>query len=63
MRLRTASFRLVSLVSLVALAHSAFAACGDNPGDANAVAAARQASSGGRLTSAGSGESRPTWLV
>ena len=43
MRLRTASFRLVSLVSLVALAHGAFAACGDNPGDANAVAAARQA--------------------
>src|SRR5438105_7239562 len=30
-------------LSLVALAHGAFAACGDNPADANAVAAARQA--------------------
>src|SRR5439155_15750986 len=43
MRLRTASFRLVSLVFLVALAHGAFAACGDNPGDTNAVAAVREA--------------------
>src|SRR3989442_13826058 len=39
----TAIGALVASLSLVALAHGAFAACGDNPADANAVAAVRQA--------------------
>src|SRR5207253_10597752 len=39
----TAIGALVTALSLVAPAHGAFAACGDNPADANAVAAARQA--------------------
>jgi len=40
---RPAIGAMMAGLSLVALAHSAFAACGDNPDDANAVAAARQA--------------------
>src|SRR5438034_1024172 len=40
---RPAIGAMMAGLSLVALAHSAFAACGDNPDDANTVAAARQA--------------------
>ena len=40
---RPAIGAMMAALSLVALAQSAFAACGDNPDDANAVAAARQA--------------------